>query len=139
MNFIASTDLAWCNKGHKPTFITRNRKEVLDITLATPEVFLEIKDWAISDKPSLSDHAMITFHLSITKPAEHWYRNVRKTNWEEYKKLLPGEISKLLPMSEISSINELDSWAETFTKSIINAYNKSCPLKKVGNKLKPNS
>ena len=44
LNFIASTDLAWCNKGHKPTFITRNRKEVLDITLATPEVFLEIKD-----------------------------------------------------------------------------------------------
>ena len=139
LNFIASTDLAWCNKGHKPTFITRNRKEVLDITLATPEVFLEIKDWTVSDTPSLSDHAMITFNLSIDKPAEHWYRNVRKTNWEEYKLLLPGEISKLLPMREISSIDELDSWAETFTKSIINAFNKSCPLKKVGNKHKPNS
>ena len=45
LEYLASTDLAWCNKGHKPTFITRNRREVLDITLASPGVFSEIKDW----------------------------------------------------------------------------------------------
>ena len=102
MEYLASTDLAWCNKGHKPTFITRNRREVLDITLATPEFFLKIKDWAVSDNPSLSDHAMITFHLTITSPAERWYRNVRKTNWKDFKRFLPVERDKLLPLNEIS-------------------------------------
>ena len=138
MEFLASTNLAWCNKGHKPTFITRNRKEVLDLTLVTPDVFLKVKDWTVSDKPSLSDHAMITFHFTKARSPEHWYRNVRKANWKDYKTFLPEEISKLLPITEIRSIQELDYRAEAITKSIIDAYNKSNPLKKVGNKHDPN-
>ena len=139
MEFLASTNLAWCNKGHKPTFITRNRREVLDLTLATPDIFLKIKDWRVNDKPSLSDHAMITFHLTKARSTEHWFRNVRKANWKDFKTFLPIEISKLLPLNEIRSIRELDSRAEALTKSIIDAYNKSCLLKKAGNKHEPNS
>ena len=80
IEFLASTNLAWCNKGHKPTFITRNRREVLDITLVTPDIFSKLKDWTVSDKPSLSDHAMITFHFTKTSSADYWYRNVRKAS-----------------------------------------------------------
>ena len=85
INFLASTNLAWCNKGHKPTFITRNRREVLDLTLVTPDIFSKLKEWTVSDKPSLSDHAMITFHFTKTKQADFWYRNVRKSSWNDYK------------------------------------------------------
>ena len=138
MDFLASTNLAWCNKGHKPTFITRNRREVLDLTLVTPDIFSKLKEWTVSDKPSLSDHAMITFHFTKAKQADLWYRNVRKSNWKDYIKFLPIEISKILPFSEIRSIPDLDSWAELLTKSIINAHEKSCPLKKAGNKHDPN-
>ena len=138
MDFLASTNLAWCNKGHKPTFITRNRREVLDITLVTPHIFSKVNDWIVSDKPSFSDHAMITFHFTKARSADHWYRNVRKANWKDYKKFLPVEIRELLPLVEIRSIQELDTIAEGITKSIINAYNKSCLLKKAGNKHGPN-
>ena len=139
LDYIASTDLAWCNKGHKPTFITRNRREVLDITLASPGIFSEIKDWKVSDNPSLSDHAMITFHFTIARPPMQWYRNVRKTNWNEYKEsTLPTEIRKLFPLREPRSPKDLDSRAEELTKSIIVAYEKSCPLKRASNKHKPN-
>ena len=139
LEYLASTDLAWCNKGHKPTFITRNRREVLDITLASPTVFSEVREWKVSDNPSLSDHAMITFHFTITRPTQQWYRNVRKTNWKDYKEsTLPAEVQKLYPLRELRSPMELDSKAEEFTKSIIDAYKKSCPLKRVGNKNKPN-
>ena len=139
LEYLASTDLAWCNKGHKPTFITRSRREVLDITLASSGVFSDIKDWKVSDNPSLSDHAMITFHFTIAKPAEQWYRNVRKTNWMDYKEnTLPSEAQKLFPLRELNSPRELDSKAEEFTKCIMNAYKKSCPLKRAGNKNKPN-
>ena len=139
LEYLASTDLAWCNKGHKPTFITRIRREVLDLTLASPGVFSEIKDWKVSDNPSLSDHAMITFHFTITRPPEHWYRNVRKTDWKDYKEsTLPAEICKLLPFREPRTIKELDSKTEEVTKSIIDAFQKSCPLKRAGNKFKNN-
>ena len=138
MDFLASTNLAWCNKGHKPTFITRNRREVLDLTLVTLDIFSKLKEWTVSDKPSLSDHAMITFHFTKTKQADSWYRNVRKSNWKDYKKLLPIEISKILPFGEIRSTQDLDSWAELLTKNIIDTHVKSCPLKKAGNKHDPN-
>lgn len=139
LEYLASTDLAWCNKGHKPTFITRNRREVLDITLASPGVFSEVKDWKVSDNPSLSDHAMITFHFTITRPTDIWYRNVRKTNWKDYKESsLPAEVNRLFPLREPGSNRELDSQAEELTKSIICAYEKSCPLIRAGNKHKQN-
>ena len=93
----------------------------------------------MSDNPSLSDHAMITFHFTIAKPAEQWYRNVRKTNWKDYKdNTLPSEAQKLFPLRELNSPRELDSKAEEFTKCIMDAYKKSCPLKRAGNKNKPN-
>ena len=138
IDFLASTNLSWCNKGHKPTYITRNRREVLDLTLVTPDISSKLKEWSVSDKPSLSDHAMITFHFTKAKLADLWYRNVRKSDWKDYKKFLPIEINKILPHREIRSIQDLDSWAEVLTKSIINAYEKSCPLRKVGNKHDPN-
>ena len=68
-----------------------------------------------------------------------WYRNVRKTNWNEYKEsTLPTEIRKLFPLREPRSPEDLDSRAEELTKSIIDAYEKSCPLKRASNKHKPN-
>ena len=137
IEYLASTNLAWCNKGHKPTFVTRNRKEVLDLTLATPEVFTKIKDWSVSDRPSLSDHEIITFHFTIAKPPEQWYRNVRKTNWKDYQTYLSVETRNLLH-GEINSTNELDTLAEGVTKCINNAFKKSCQLKRVGNKHEPN-
>ena len=139
LEYLASTDLAWCNKGHKPTFITRIRREVLDLTLASPGVFSEIKDWKVSDNPSLSDHAMITFHFTITRPPVQWYRNVRKTDWNDYKEsTLPAEVCKLFPLREPRTIKDLDSKAEEVTNCIITAFQKSCPLKRAGNKFKSN-
>ena len=139
LEFIASTNLAWCNKGHKPTFITRARKEVLDITLATPEVLPKIKEWSVSDNPSLSDHAIITFYFTIEKPEDRWYRNVRKTDWEEFKRVLPAEKNTLLPHAGIRTVKELDLRAEAFSKCIQNAYKKSNLLRKVSSKKEPNS
>ena len=138
MEFLAATNLAWCNKGHKPTFITKNRRSVLDLTLATPDVFSKIKDWTVSDNPSLSDHAMITFHFAIVKPKAHWFGNVRKTNWKDFFLILPDERDKLLLQTEMRSIANLDSPAEALSKYMHNAYEKSSPLKKAGTKHDPN-
>ena len=93
----------------------------MDITLVTLHIFSKVNDWIVSDKPSLSDHAMITFHFTKARSADHWYRNVRKANWKDYKKVLPVKIRELLPLVEIRSIQELDTIAEGITKSIINA------------------
>jgi hypothetical protein len=40
------------NRGNKPTFVTPNRQEVIDITIATVYAGNYIKDWHISEEVS---------------------------------------------------------------------------------------
>ena len=47
LEYIASTDLEILNRGTSPTFITRNRTEVLDITLASRKILESIKEWHV--------------------------------------------------------------------------------------------
>ena len=54
--FCASANLHICNVGSKPTFRTRKREEVLDLTLINRNAENCISDWHVSDVPSFSDH-----------------------------------------------------------------------------------
>ena len=38
MEYLAESNLLWCNIGHRPTFCIQGRKEVLDLTLRTDDV-----------------------------------------------------------------------------------------------------
>ena len=61
--FIVSTRLGVCNRGHEPTFVVANRREVLDITLASVGMSEAITDWRVEVVLSLSDHRTIRFTL----------------------------------------------------------------------------
>ena len=56
--FIVSIRLVVCNKGHEPTFVVANRREVLDITLESIGMAEAITDWRVDVVPSLSDHRL---------------------------------------------------------------------------------
>ena len=53
--FIVSSQLVVCNRGHESTFVVANRREVLDITLASIGMPEAITDWRVDVVPSLSD------------------------------------------------------------------------------------
>lgn len=44
IEFVATTNLEILNKGREPTFVTRNRSEVLDVTLATRDIIHRVVD-----------------------------------------------------------------------------------------------
>ena len=58
-NFIMANDLDIMNKGNRPTFVTCNRQEVIDITIATFYAGNFIKDWHVTEEVSCSDHRYI--------------------------------------------------------------------------------
>jgi hypothetical protein len=60
-NFIMANGLGIMNKGNRPTLVTSNRQEVIDITIATFYAGYFIKDWHVTDKVSCSDHRYIPF------------------------------------------------------------------------------
>lgn len=63
LDFCASANVNFCNVGNKPTFVTRKRNEVLDLTLVNRNALDRVCDWHVSDVPSLSDHLYIRFKI----------------------------------------------------------------------------
>ena len=82
--FCASANLHFCNVGSKPTFRTRKREEMLDLTLINRNAENCISDWHVSDVPSFSDHMYIRFRVQSGTKRTKMIRNVRRTCWNKY-------------------------------------------------------
>ncbi|XP_043472976.1 uncharacterized protein LOC122505430 [Leptopilina heterotoma] len=81
LDFLLGTDLDILNQGKEPTFVTVNRKEVLDITICSKSLCDGVGDWRVSDEDSLSDHRLITFRLESIDREQECGRNPRSTDW----------------------------------------------------------
>lgn len=69
------------NKGTAPTFVTRNRSEVLDITLPTNTIPNKLSNGHVSTDNSLSDYREICFHLNCADVPLQKFCNPRNTDW----------------------------------------------------------
>jgi len=78
------------NRGNRPTFVTTNRQEVVDITIATFYAGNLIKDWHVSEEVSCSDHRYIRFTVRGIDRLVKIYRNPRRTDWESFRTDLSG-------------------------------------------------
>jgi hypothetical protein len=47
--FLVSSNLNILNRGNEPTFVVRNRKEVIDLTLRTNKIGDLVSNWHVSD------------------------------------------------------------------------------------------
>jgi ribonuclease HI len=135
LEYIISTDLDIANKGNDPTFVNRNREEVIDITLVSGRISHIIKDWKVNKQASLSDHRRIEFSLNMDAPTGAEHRNPRKTNWSKYDNELRTDIACRIPT--IRTVNQIEEVSSTLVQTIKQAYEKSCPISKNKNKSVP--
>ena len=84
-----------CNWGNRPTFITKNRREILDITLTFGNINDSIRDWRVSEEHSFSDYRLIEFSLGVGNNILRAIRNFRNTNWDLYDRLTNLGLSPL--------------------------------------------
>ncbi|KAK9752401.1 protein of unknown function (DUF4780) [Popillia japonica] len=65
-----------------------------------------IRNWHVSDEPSLSDHAYIRFEISncVTEPKA--YRDPRRTNWESYRDDLQAAVIRNWHVSDEPSLSD---------------------------------
>ena len=64
--YCASADLNFCNVGNKPTFRTKSREEVLDLTLVNRCAWNRVVGWHVSNVPSFSDHMYTRFQAGAS-------------------------------------------------------------------------
>jgi hypothetical protein len=79
-NYIMASGLDIMNKGNRPTFVTSNRQEFIDITIATFYASNFIKDWNVTEEVSCSDHRYIRFTVTGIDRLVEFYRNPRRTD-----------------------------------------------------------
>jgi ribonuclease HI len=130
LDYLASSNMHVINQGHKPTFVVKNRKEVLDITLASSSVMHCIKRWRVDDDESSSDHRYIRAQVNVGRPEPTFGRNRKKANWLVYDETLKKELVKVSCLS-INSTEDLDRAVDKITKTINDAFSEACPLQMV--------
>jgi len=133
-DYLLQSNLFICNKGNDPTFITRNRREVLDITLISDPLLNQLEAFKVGIEHSFSDHRYIEFTISLDCPPEN-ITNLRLTNWGYYKNLLNRNLHA--PPTHIRNRQELDNLVNTFTDICGEALKRACPSRTVKTKHNP--
>jgi ribonuclease HI len=124
--FISASDLSILNKGSRPTFVTKNREEVIDITICSIAVELDVSGWHVSKEYSMSDHQSILFSLSADSVAPIPFRNPKKTNWVSFREKLDWRLGNR--QFVIGSTKDIENEVNDLTDSIIFSYEESCSL-----------
>lgn len=68
LQFSLETDFEVLNTGNTPTFVTKIRQEVIDITISPTNIPRYVSEWKASSEPSLSDHKIIEFRIEEITP-----------------------------------------------------------------------
>ena len=93
--FLEIENLDILNEGSNPTFVTRNRKEVLDITIADWALAQKTINWHVRREDSFSDHKMISFQVQLqTEYTQEQVQLVKNTNWGRYRAELVRNLDK---------------------------------------------
>ncbi|XP_030762955.1 uncharacterized protein LOC115887629 [Sitophilus oryzae] len=124
LNYLIGEGLVVNNIGSEPTFVTCNRKEVLDITVSSSD---RISKWRVSSEPSCSDHRHIQFEISVGERTLLQYRDPKCTDWEGYNRSLVHLLEPTI--AKVRDRDEIEIAAEQLRCAIITAYSENCPLK----------
>ena len=119
--------------GNNPTFRTKTREEVLDLTLVNRCAWNRVVGWHVSNVPSFSDQMYIRFQVKnrIRKQAK-MFRNVRRTCWKKYVNELEQQLSEqtLRPILVPSSKEGIDVLANKVNSVITKSHEAACPMQK---------
>ena len=128
LEYILGSDLMVCNQGNQPTFVAQDRREVIDVTLATIGMQGWIKDWTVDPRETFSDHRLIVFTLECSPcRAVSKYRNVRKTDWGKYLQLLERRTADI-DVSMPTTVEGVDRLCAAIEGSVISSFEESCRL-----------
>ena len=120
--YCVCANLNFCNVGNKPTFRTKTREEVLDLTLENRCAWDRVVGLHVSDVPSFSDQMYIRFQVksSIQKQAK-MFRNVRHTCWNKYVNKLEQKLNErsLRPVQCLPQKKTLICWQTRFIQLLL--------------------
>ncbi|XP_055910763.1 uncharacterized protein LOC129945128 [Eupeodes corollae] len=137
-DYILTTNLVVSYEGSEPTFISKNRLEVLDLTLVSLNLSNKILNWRVSKENSFSDQRYIQFTLIKESPKPIQFGNYTKTDWPKYRATMNDfDLIKLELSDPPLCALELEQRVDELTAVINKAMETACFLTAVRGKKKP--
>lgn len=138
-------DLQVLNRGSIPTFDTirgnKRYSSCVDITACSSDMLALVDDWQVDEGVTSSDHNTLNFKIHLRKAKGIIINrttrvfNTKKANWSEFHEKLAQLFLELqINKAEIEKLRDgaqIDNFTEKFTKTIIEACNKTIPLKNI--------
>ena len=90
-NFIFKHNLDIVNHGSEHTFESHVGKSCIDVTLATPNLASQIRNWKVDKTDNHSGHHTLTFGISTPQPQTELKRNFAKLDLNQLKVRLEEE------------------------------------------------
>lgn len=125
--FCIANNLELLNSGEKPTFVGNaidSPGSIIDLTLASENIFSLINDWQVSESDYESDHKAIEFSIEANKPDLQLSRCKRRTCWNKFMKELGG-LNCFKKLNTHMSAGQLDQAAFKLNDLLLSAYEKS--------------
>lgn len=136
LDYIINKNIIICNRGKEPTFENRIRSEVIDLTLCSERLKESITGWKVWGIDSFSDHNFIKFKVGCDSLRNEPRRNPRNTNWTRFGELVNDRIGKESACL-LGNVEDLDKKVDWLSDTLLDAYEKSCPLPKKRSKQNP--
>ncbi|XP_023312517.1 uncharacterized protein LOC111692666, partial [Anoplophora glabripennis] len=128
LDFLFSYNLEILNVGNEPTFVIKNRSEVIDITVGSGPICNNIARWHVSNEPSMSDHRHIHFEIITDyNPQVRTYRDPKRTDWDSYRTELQARTREIC--TKLRNTYDLERAVEELQNAVTRSYEYSCPIK----------
>ena len=124
-NYIMANGLDIMNSSKRPNFVTSNRQEVINITIAILYTGNLIKDWHVTEEASCSDHRYVHFTINGHQPIS-W--NFSQSTHNQPAVLQNWPVRLPACVARQNSFTDLEIAAKQFQDATVLAYNENCPL-----------
>ena len=124
--FLFSNGLVIINRGCHDTFVSTRASSIIDITVATAEVFVSLSNWHVNQVFQFSDHRRIEFDLGQIQRDSRTTWGVRRANWQNFKHHC-GLRAALWKVPYFWTPKNIDYQVSKFTRDINRSLSRSCP------------
>jgi ribonuclease HI/exonuclease III len=124
------------NTQNTPTFFNGRSESVIDLTLVSEDLHDKIRNWAVLDETTGSDHMAISIDIHEDHPASPsdtpFRFNSKKTDWKLFDKFLTNNRDHTMNILKglVSDNQGADKAAHIVQSLLLSAINESTPLSK---------
>jgi len=115
------------NKSKEPTFVTKNGKEVIDLTLGNYNIGDLVINWHVSNKISLSNHRYTLLQAGDLQVSRLIYSGPKRTNWESYREDLKARLW-FVPRV-MHTVRDIELAIGMLRQAILRSYHQNWPFR----------